>query len=91
MLGQQTFDVCDEGWQHALRFCHRQRAGGQGHAGHGLLALLAHAVIQQAVLARQGFDAGLLASRDAGDDQVLVGGETEVPLVHLGDLQHTGL
>ncbi len=91
VFGQQSLDVGDKRRQHTLGLGHRQRAGGQGHAGHGLLALLAHAVIEQAVLARQRLDAGLLAGRDARDDEVLVGGQAEVPLMHLGDLQHTGL
>ncbi len=90
VLGQQPFDVGDKRRQHALRLGHRQRAGRQGHAGHGLLALLAYAVIQQAILACQPFDAGLLAGRHPGDDQVLVGGQAKIPLMHLGDLQHAG-
>ena len=91
VFGEQAFDVGDKCRQHTLGLGHRQRAGGQGHAGHGLLALLAHAVIQQAVLTSQGFDVCLLASGDAGDDEVLVGGQAEIPLVDLGDFQHAGL
>ncbi len=91
VLGQQPFKFGDEGGQHALRFGHCQRAGRQGHAGHRLLALLADTVIQQAVLACQPFDTGLLASRNTRDDQVLVGGQAKIPLMHLGDLQHAGL
>ncbi len=79
VLGQQPLDVSDKRRQHALGLGHCQGAGGQGHTGHGLLALLAHAVIQQAVLTRQRFDAGLLAGRHARDDEVLVGSEAKIP------------
>lgn len=81
----------DERGEVTLGFCHSQGAGWEGDTGHGVEHGTGVVELVELVLLQQGLDMGLFRSLDVGDDQVLVGGQTELAVVDLGNLTKTGL
>ena len=91
MTCHQLVHAVSELRQEAFRFRHGQRACGQRHAGHGILALRCHALAHQSVLAGDALNVLLVLGAHVGHDQVLVGRQPEVARVDLGNLAHAGL
>ena len=77
----------DEGRQVALALGEREAAGRQRDAGHGVAAQRA-GMARQPVLVDERLDRRAILGRDIRDDDILVRGEAELALVHLGDAAH---
>ena len=90
VFGKQGIDFVGKLRQKALGFGHGQGAGGVGHAGHRVFTLWGNGIADEAVGAGDLLDFAFLCFRHVGDNQVLVGGEAEIALVHLGDFAHAG-
>ena len=91
MLGQQAFHLMHQIGQEPLRLGHRQRACGQGHAGHGVLQLRGLEIVDQPVIAGNLFDLLALVRGHPGNHQILVRRHAEIALVDLRDLAQTRL
>ncbi len=89
MFFENSFHFISERWQETFGLRHRQRTGRERHAGHRVFTLRLHR-IHQSVIARQLLDLRFLAFRHTSNDQVLVGGDAEIPFVDLRDLQQAG-
>ena len=85
MRGELLVERRHQVGQIALAFGQRQPAGRQRHAGHGIAAQ-ARPWRQQPGFARDALDLGLLLGRHIGDDQILVGRDAEIAVVHLRNL-----